>query len=208
MAQTFDIPVSGSTFSLAFPPRCVNCGQPATAHANFKFTRPDNASRDLPKEIALAVPQCALCRARSERTDYLMWIAFFVGGLLAAVAAWFGLALAWGWAEAFLVGAGGLSPSTEQTASTVIILAALLAGVPGGLLLEAVVRPLFLPCFPFFGISILYAPLLAVQLLGGVEYTAGLRGSMSRDFSALRLKFYNDDVARDFAVLTGHTPRP
>ena len=201
MAQTFEIPVTGSTFTLALPPRCVNCGQPLAAHANFKFTRPDRAARDLPKEIALVVPQCALCRARSERTDYLMWISFFVGGLLAAVAAWFAFTLAWDRAMTFLVGPGGLSPSTEQAAGTVIILASLITGVPGGLLLEALVRPLFIPCFPYFGISILYAPLLAVQLLGNVEYTAGLRGSMSRDFRTLRLKLYNDSVARDFAAM-------
>ena len=199
MSKTFEIPIAGPTFSLALPNLCVNCGRPKEAQAKFNFTRPAKADKWLPQEIVLAVPQCARCRARSERTDYLMWLSFLVGGLAAAAVAWVAYSLLWESVIRALVGSGGLMSSTEASASTVIILAALISGIPGGFLLEAVARPLFLPFFPFFGASILYAPLLAVQLLGSVEYTAGLRGSMSRDFRTLRLKFYNDDVAREFA---------
>ena len=201
MSRTFEIPVTAPSFSLALPKRCVNCGRPKEAQANFKFSRPAQADKRLPREIVLAVPQCARCRVRSERTDYLMWLSFLLGALAAAALAWVAYVWLWGFVTVFLVGSGGLMPSTEESADMVILLAALISGIPGGFLLEAIARPLFLPFFPFFGASILYAPLLGVQLLGDVEYTAGLRGSMSRNFQALRLKFYNDDVAQEFAQM-------
>jgi hypothetical protein len=203
MSKIFEIPVNARSFSLALPNRCVNCGRPREAQADFKFTRPARADQRLPQEIALAVPQCARCRARSERTDYLMWLSFFLGALAAAAVAWVAYNWLWNSVTGWLVGSSGLMPSTEESAATVILMAALISGIPGGFLLEALARPLFLPFFPFFGVSILHAPLLAVQLLGGVEYTAGLRGNMSRGFQALRLKFYNDDVAREFAQMIG-----
>ncbi len=201
MSKTFDLPVTSPSFALALPNRCVNCGRPREAEMTFKFARPAQAHHKLPQEIVLGVPQCARCRKQSERTDYLMWISFFVGVVAAAAVAWVAYVWLWGFVADTLVGSGGLMPSTEASAGTVILLAALISGIPGGMLLEAVVRPLFLPCFPLFGVSILYAPLLAVQLLGDVEYTAGLRGNMSKDFKTLRLKFYNDEVASDFAQM-------
>jgi hypothetical protein len=89
-------------------------------------------------------------------------------------------------------------PGIPAAGILIIVFISIIVGFGGGFLLEAIIKTLFIP---FMGKALYYAPTLAAQLLGDVEYTAGLQARLSKDAKTLHLRFFNGAVGDDFGKL-------
>ena len=180
--------------SPVFPDRCVGCGGKKEAESQVQIERliPRGKTQ---KQITLKylIPHCSVC-ARSTKAVFLAGcIPFVVGFLIFGVAAF------------LVVGLGamqrGLDDYGQPGNSNSLVLGAaagLFAGLVGGFLSELVSRVLLIP---FFGSSLIKAPLLATQFLKDSDYVAGLSIGLDRTASTVTLEFANEEIAREFAAL-------
>jgi hypothetical protein len=199
MAYTFEVPVVQDTARVSFPPVCICCGNPREVESTLRIIRHETiqkkrSQKQVQRTITVNVPHCARCQRQNSRNDLLSWITFFVGAILAAVVAFFLYSFAFDWLFQFL-GVSG-NPRLELDATTVVIILALISGVPFGLLLELLIKVIFIP---IFGRSLLYAPPLVLQLVLDHDYIAGLTAVLSKDLSTMRLKIHNRQVADAFS---------
>lgn len=195
MALTFIAPVVGGKVQVRFPEMCICCSRPAETVSTLKMSRETTVKKKRSEKkvleyITVDVPHCTRCQVQNSRNDTMSWVSFFVGAIPAAVAAFFIYSLAIDWLFTY-VGVMG-SSQLEMDTGTVVILLALISGVPGGLLFELIIRVFFIP---FFGRSLFYAPPLAMQLLGSQDYIAGLTTRLSKDAQSVELKVHNPSVA-------------
>ena len=180
----------------AFPGRCVSCGGPKEAESALALTRlVARGKRQEQASVRLLVPHCERC-AHATKSVFLAGCIPFVLGFLLVGAAGFLLAVYGSWA----FGLDDLqSPGQTQTPSLVIGAGAgLFGGFAGGFVFELLTRLLL---SPFYGSSLLRAPMLAKQFITDEDYVAGLSGKLNPDATRLTLKFSNDEVAGEFARL-------
>lgn len=193
MSQTVSIPVANDVPpTLVFPGRCVACGGPREAESRLDITRLVERRRG--RQVALTfryqVPHCARC-ARATKTVFLAGLIPFLLGFAAAGIVAFLYVAVW---------ASPLDEPVQRTTPSLVLGsgAGLAAGLIGGFIAEVLAR---LMLWPFFGQSLLAAPLLVRQLLEDSDYVAGLRARLNRERTALTLTFRRDTVAQEFAAL-------
>ena len=188
MAKAFEFPAKQE---LTFPERCVCCGKPGETDMPMKVHR-------LKKEVALRIPLCLRCKRSDQRVFLFSLLSFLLGALVVGVGC-FALLFIWEGKNGILAFLGFNNVSGQHDPLFVLFGGtAFLVGIAAGFLLEAAAKVLFIP---FLGRALYYAPIMAVQILGDVEYVAGLRANLSKNMKTLHLKFYNDDVADEFAQL-------
>jgi predicted lysophospholipase L1 biosynthesis ABC-type transport system permease subunit len=176
---------------LAFPERCVCCGKPSEAEIPMTINHRK-------RSVSLKVPLCLRCK-KSDQHVFLSSLLTFVIGLVSVGVACFVLLFIWEGKTRTLESLGINNVPGHPNAEFVLLGGtSFLIGIAAGFLLEAIAKVLFIP---FLGRALYYAPLMAVQFLGNIEYVAGLRVSLSENAKALRLKFYNEEVAVDFERL-------
>lgn len=183
---------------LIFPDRCVNCSKPKEAETVVKVSRLIQEKRSqVNRSASLQVPLCFRCK-RTDQRIFLFSLGMFVLGLVGAGVACF-LLLRVGDTRLGIMSSLGANTNTNPGAGILIILyISFIVGVGGGFLLEAILKALLIP---FVGKALYNAPIMAIQLLGDVQYTVGLQARLSKDAESIQLRFYNDNVARDFGAL-------
>ena len=182
------------TWEGAFPALCVSCGGAKEAESALALTRlVARGRRQEQVSVRLQVPHCQRC-ARATKSVFLAGcIPFMLGFVLVGIAA-FLLAVYGSW----LFGLDEYG-RPEQSPSLVLGAAAgLFGGLAGGFLFELAARLLLIP---FYGRSLLRAPMLARQLITDEDYVAGLKGGLNPDATRLTLEFSNEEVAGEFARL-------
>jgi hypothetical protein len=182
------------TWEGGFPARCVSCGGPQEAESALVLTRlVARGRRQEQVSLRLQVPHCHRC-ARATKSVFLAGcIPFILGFAVVGVAA-FLLAVYGSW----LFGLDEYA-RPEQSPSLVLGAAAgLFAGFAGGFLFELAARLLLIP---FYGRSLLRAPMLATQLITDADYVAGLKGRLDPDATRLTLEFSDEGAAGEFARL-------
>jgi hypothetical protein len=145
--------------------------------------------------LKLAVPHCARCAQLTKSIFLVGCLPAAAGGLLVGAVAF--AAAFWLAAQA---GLDEVDTDEFWPSLTVGAAAGLFAGLLAGILAELAARLLLLP---LFGRVLWSAQLLAAQMLGNLDYVAGLTGKLSADGRELELKFANEGVAREFAALNG-----
>lgn len=179
-----------------FPDRCVSCGGPKETESALALTRlVARGRRQEQASVRLQVPHCLRC-ARATKSVFLAGCIPFVLGFVLVGAAAFLLTVYGSW----VFGLDELqSPGQTQTPSLVLGAGAgLFGGFVGGFVFELLARLLLIP---FYGSSLLRAPMLAKQFINDSDYVAGLTGRLDRDARQLTLEFSNEEVAEDFARL-------
>lgn len=190
MAKVFEFPLKRE---LTFPERCVCCGKPSEAEIPMTINRQK-------RSVSLIVPLCLRCK-KSDQRVFLSSLFAFVSGLVGVGVACFVLLFIWEGKTRTLESLGINNVPGHLNADFILLGGtSFLIGMAAGFLLEAVAKVLFIP---FLGRALYYAPLMAVQFFGNVEYVAGLRVSLSENAKTLCLKFYNEEVAQDFERLNG-----
>lgn len=179
----------------AFPRRCVSCGGPEEAESALALARLVARGRKQEQvSVRLQVPHCGRC-ARATKSVFLAGCIPFALGFVLIGAAGFALAVYGAWIFGLDEGQAGRA----QTPSLVLGAGAgLFGGFAGGFVFELLARLLLIP---FYGDSLLRAPMLAKQLITDVDYVAGLSGKLDRDATQLTLSFSNEEVAGEFARL-------
>lgn len=197
MSKTFHVPLTATRiWKGAFPDCCVSCGGPKEAESALALTRlVARGRRQEQASVRLQVPHCERC-ARATKSVFLAGLLPFILGFLLVGAAGFLLAVYGSW----VFGLDELqSPGQTQTPSLVVGAAAgLFGGFAGAFVFELLARLLLLP---FYGSSLLRAPMLAKQFITDEDYVAGLSGRLNPDATQLTLKFSNEEVADEFARL-------
>lgn len=197
MSQTFHIPLTAArTWEGTFPTRCVSCGGPAEAESALALTSlVARGRRQEQVSVRLQVPHCERC-ARATKSVFLAGCIPFVLGLLVVGVAGFLFAVYGSW----VFGLDELqSPGQTQSPSLIVGAAVgLFGGFAGGFVFELLARLLLIP---FYGSSLLRAPMLAKQFITNEDYVAGLSGRLNSDATRLTLAFSNEEVAGEFARL-------
>ena len=195
MAKSFTIPWAFDLPpDLAFDSQCACCGDATPNTFPLKIIHTTQADGETARHDAeIKLPLCARCNRADERNAVISFGAFFGAGGVAAIAS-FVVALFYSarltkWLGADVRIAGEFD-------WVVAALAALLFGVTVGLLAELLAKIVF---FPLLGRAFRFAPLLAVEILGSTSCKAGVKYALSKNASALRLTFMNDDIAAAFA---------
>lgn len=185
-----------------FPDRCVACGDPPASDTTFAVSRTITRKRKQSQlKVTLEVPHCRRCARISRAIDDTgLWttiVGFLVIGALVFVAVVYG---------AWIVGLDDSTQSSTTTPSLVLgAFFGLLAGIAGAALFEGLARLLMLP---FYGATVLRAPLFAAQFLADTSYTAGLTGKLDPKGERLELTFENVSVAEAFAHANGVPTMP
>ena len=196
MATDFELP---SDQTLTFPERCLSCGKPKETEVTMKVSRLVMVkNKQVQKSASMTLPLCEPCRKADQRVTLISLFALLAGFIIVAVAT-FLLIARWD-AQTGILTNLGVDNVPGQAGGWLIIVGsiAFIAGLIGGFLFEAVFKMLLIPVM---GRVLYYAPFVAVQMFGDVEYTAGLRASLSKDASTLRLRFFNHEVAGEFKTL-------
>jgi hypothetical protein len=184
------------TWEGTFPDRCVSCGGPKETESALALTRlVARGRRQAQASVRLQVPHCERC-ARATKSVFLAGCIPFVLGFVLVGVAGFLLAVYGSW----VFGLDELqSPGQTQTPSLVLGAGAgLFGGFVGGFVFELLARLLLIP---FYGSSLLRAPMLAKQFINDSDYVAGLTGRLDRDARQLTLEFSDEEVAGEFARL-------
>jgi predicted lysophospholipase L1 biosynthesis ABC-type transport system permease subunit len=196
MATDYEFPANRE---LIFPDRCVCCGKPKEAETAVKVSRLIQEKRSqVNRSASLQVPLCFRCK-RTDQRIFLLSLGSFVLGLAGVGVACFLLLSYWDTRLGIMSSLGANTiPGNPGTGVLIILSISFIVGVGGGFLLEAILKALLIP---FVGKALYYAPIMAIQLLGDVEYTAGLQARLSKDAKSIQLRFFNDNVASDFGAL-------
>ncbi len=195
MARSFTIPWAfESPPDLAFDNLCACCGDATTNTFPLKIIHTTQINGKMARRDAeIKLPLCGRCSREDERNAVISFGAFFGVGGVAAIAS-FVVALIYSMRLTAWLGADARIASEFDW--VMAALAALLVGVAIGFTAELLAKILF---FPLLGRAFRFAPLLAVEILGTTTCKAGVKFALSKDTSALRLTFMNDDVAAAFA---------
>lgn len=196
MAKDFAFPVERE---LKFPERCVCCGKPKEVEFPMKVSRLiQQKQKQVQRSVSLAVPLCARCK-RTDQQVFLISLLLFVLGMLVVGLGCFALLTILDVSTGFLTNLGVDNVPGKPGAWLIIAgSVSFLVGFAGGVLFEGLGKFLFIP---MIGRALVYAPFLGVQILGNVEYVAGLRGHLSADAKLLHLRFFNKAVATEFENL-------
>lgn len=194
MARQFEFPV---TRSLNFPEQCVCCGNAKEAEVPMNVKRlVMKGQKQVEQSATVQVPLCLRCKRADQRVLLLRIGSFAIGLLVVGLAGVILMVVAD--AKVGIIDETTNIPSQPGAWLTLVCGVPFIAGTISGFLFEAVVKVLFIPVM---GRALYYAPFLGVQMLGDIEYVAGLTGRISKDGKTLQLKFFNDNVGDAFAKL-------
>jgi hypothetical protein len=195
MATTFQLPLpAAGQRSPSFPNRCVNCGEARETESRLLLKRlVMRGQRQVQVSWQADIPHCRRC-ARATKSVFLAGcIPFVLGFVLVGLTA-FGVTTY----GASAVGLDEIGDSETINSLVLGAAAGLIAGLFGGFVFELAAR---ITLIPLFGLALLRAPLLAVQLVNDSDYVAGLTARLAPDGGGLRLTFANDSIAREFQAL-------
>jgi hypothetical protein len=188
---TVDIPIKDPKKppKLTFPDRCVNCGRPKVKTLPVKLNTGAQTRSGQMIQLEFDVALCVECMAKEHKIGNVTWIPFFIIGLLACVIVFIPVWL--------------LSPegTTTQTLTMPYVLGAtagLLSGVIVGSLVEFGLKLLLAPVY---GKLLLNRPLTIFSVFNDSEDLIGLSTRFVDGKKRLKLKFENDEIARDFVAL-------
>jgi hypothetical protein len=196
VSKTFHIPLTAAhKWDGTFPDRCVSCGGPKEAESTLVASRlVARGGRQKEVALRLQVPHCRRC-ARATKSVFLAGCIPLVLGFVLVGAACFLLAVYGSW----VLGLDEGQQAQRQPPSLVLGAAAgMFGGLVGGFAFELLARLLLIP---FYGGSLLRAPMLVKQFLTDEDYVAGLKGRLNRDATRLTLEFSNEELAGEFARL-------
>jgi hypothetical protein len=200
MARRFERPLSGGTVAATFPDCCVSCGGPRAAEGTLTLEPPASAAprrrrRGAPRRIVLKAPLCARC-FRADQVSFLVSLgAYAAGGVAIAVTVFVALVIL---DLRFLGIFTGERTANGQEPVMVLLLLAAIAGLLGGLVVEALARIVLLP---FMGRVFFHAPFWMSQMLGNTDHVAGVTAGLTPDGQRVWLRLSNDEVADAFARL-------
>ncbi len=195
MIKSFTIPWAfESPPDLAFDSHCVCCGDATPDTFPLKISHTAQSDGETARRNAeIKLPLCARCSRADERNAVISFGAFFGAGGVAAIASFF---VALYYSARFTTWLGADARIAGEFDWVVAALAALIVGVTIGFAAELLAKIVF---FPLLGRAFRFAPLLAAEILGNTSCKAGVKYALSKDASALRLTFMNDDIAAAFA---------
>lgn len=195
MSKSFTIPWAfDSPPDLAFDGRCACCSAATPETFPLKIIHTAQSGGEMARrEAEIALPLCPRCAREDERNAVISFGAFFGAGGVAAIASF---VVALYYSARFTTWLGADARTAGEFDWVVALLAALLGGVAAGFAAELLAKIIF---FPVLGRAFRFAPLLAAELLGNTSCKAGVKHALSKDASALRLTFMNDDIAAAFA---------
>ncbi len=195
MAKSFTIPWAfEAPPDLVFDSRCACCGEATSDTFPLKIVHTTQTDGEVARRDAeITLPLCPRCGRADERNAVISFGAFFGAGVVAAIASF---VTALYYSAQFTTWLGVDIRIASEFDWVVAALAALLIGVTAGLAAELLAKVVF---FPLLGRAFRFAPLLAVEILGATSCKAGVKYTLSKDASALRLTFMNDDIADAFA---------
>jgi hypothetical protein len=173
---------------LTFPDRCVNCGKPKSKVWPVRLNT-GAQKRGQMVQLSFEVPMCSQCSAKENKIGNITWIPFIVVGLLACIIVF---------VPVWLLAPEGPTLQTYELPYVLGAFVGMTAGIAFGSLVEFALKILFAPVY---GRLLADRPLTVFSVFSDAEDLIGLSTRFTEGKKILRLKFENDEIAREFVAL-------